>query len=107
MSHDEGSRLRMEELHNRAAMRDAEDTMAAEAQELERELRTFEGHLDQAEQMIDAELRTEHWGHEPGQLADWRSRSDRPASPGRAGARRRAARCGPALLGAPGCTKPA
>jgi hypothetical protein len=45
--------------------------MEAEEREMERAMRAFEDDADQAKRYIKAELRREHWGHEPERPPAW------------------------------------
>ena len=71
--------------------------MEAEEREMERAMKAFEEDADQAKRYIEAEWRTERWGHKPerplhGKLTDGQpSRAQLAAPRGAAVARRHAA----------------
>ena len=62
---DERARQRAEMVGDDLAIRKEERRMSREERRLEREGKEFEDAEKRAEKEIDAELRREHWGHEP------------------------------------------
>ena len=65
------SRLKNAENSERFALRKAEARMAAGIHELDQELSAFAEDLDETEVTVEAELRKEHWGHEPLRPLSW------------------------------------
>jgi hypothetical protein len=92
MTTDEHAKRRNEEQHELFAIRRGEAVMAAKEHELEEALEAFDAEVTKAEQTIDADLREEHWGHEPERLPFWRRGAQgtravpRPANPDPRGA---------------------
>ena len=69
-------RLRVEEIREEFALRDAEQRMAGEARPMERKLKELEEHEMAAEQEIAREWRHEHWGREPERPPAWEATPD-------------------------------
>jgi hypothetical protein len=76
----ERARLHVATDRELAAIRKAEQRMAAEERGLERRLDDFEVDIERAEQTIDVYLRAENCGHEPDRPPFWRT--DGPIRPG-------------------------
>ena len=74
--HDRDELARLEDEENRAefAIRREEEAMAAEEQRLEQEMKDFEAAEERTKKAIEAELREEHWGHDPPRPPAWRER---------------------------------
>jgi len=68
---DEQAKLHDEENRAEFAIRREEAEMAAEEHRLERKMEDFEKAEAQAKRNIEAELRDEHWGHEPEHRLSW------------------------------------
>ena len=73
---DEEARLRAEEDHAQNAIRREERAMAKEQRQLAREMESFVDGEERVEHEIEAELRKEHWGHEPERPLAWKNRRD-------------------------------
>jgi len=71
LEHEDTARLGLEENRAQIAIRRRLAAMAAEQREMERAMRAFEEDADQAKRFIKAELRKEHWGHEPERPPAW------------------------------------
>jgi hypothetical protein len=71
MNGNDRSRLRDENNRERFALRRAERRMDAGAKALEHELEAFGAHLEQVELRIEANVREEHWGHDPERPLSW------------------------------------
>jgi hypothetical protein len=65
------ARLNGEQIRGQAAIRRRLSAMAAEEREMERAMKAFEEDADQAKRFIEAEWRTEHWGHDPEHPPAW------------------------------------
>ena len=76
---EDTARLRDEEFHGQSAIRRELSAMAAEEREMERAMKAFEEDADQAKRLIEAEWRTEHWGHEPERPPAWEVSDSTPA----------------------------
>ena len=72
---DEQAQLHDEENRAEFAIRREEAAMAAEEGRLEHQLEDVERAEAQAKQRIAAELREEHWGHEPERRLSWEEQS--------------------------------
>jgi hypothetical protein len=70
---DELAHLRDEENRDEFAIRRGERRLAAEEQELERELKAFGEVEEETKRRIEAEWRTEHQGHEPERPPSWQA----------------------------------
>lgn len=53
------------------AIRRELSAMTAEEREMERAMKAFEEDADQAKRYIEAEWRSEHWGHDPEHPPAW------------------------------------
>ncbi|MFZ0972087.1 MAG: hypothetical protein WAN22_07650 [Solirubrobacteraceae bacterium] len=60
-----------DEVRARVAIRRGLSAMEAEEREMERAMKAFEEDADQAKRYIEAEWRTEHWGHKPERPPAW------------------------------------
>lgn len=68
---DVHARLRVEEIQDESAMRDAERRMAREERRMEQEIRQLEEDEVAAEQEVAQEWRHEHWGRGPERPPAW------------------------------------
>ena len=73
---DERAHLRDAENRERFAIRRAEDGIAREQRQLEREMDEFEEDERRSERQIEDEWRREHWGHEPERPPVWPKREE-------------------------------
>jgi hypothetical protein len=80
MTGDQDAKRRDEEHRELFAIRREEQAMAAEERKLEEELKSLDADLTQAERTIDADLRQQHWGHDPEQPPFWPRRHSPPAA---------------------------
>lgn len=60
-----------DQVRARFAIRRGLSAMEAEEREMERAMKAFEEDADQAKRYIEAEWRTEHWGHKPERPPAW------------------------------------
>jgi hypothetical protein len=73
---DEEARLRAQEHHAEFAIRREELAMKQQERRLAHELQTLAADEERAEVEIEAEIRVEHWGHEPERPLTWKDRPD-------------------------------
>jgi len=74
MHHDDRSKQHDAQNRELFAIRRTARRLAAEERELERTLRAFGDHIERVEACIEAEMRKEHWGHEPPRPLAWPDR---------------------------------
>jgi hypothetical protein len=74
MEHDDRSTQHDAQNRELFATRRMTRRLAAEERELERKLDAFDDRIHRVEEGIEAELRTEHWGHEPPRPLAWQHR---------------------------------
>ncbi len=68
---DEQAKLHDEENRAEFAIRREEAAMADDERRLEREMEDYDKREEEAKRHIEAELRKEHWGHEPERRPSW------------------------------------
>ncbi len=69
---DDRVSLSDQEIRARLAIRKELSAMTAEEREMDRAMKAFEEDADQAKRYIEAEWRTECWGHEPERPPAWK-----------------------------------
>ena len=72
---DEQAKLHDQENRADFAIRREEAAMDVEARRLEQQMKEFEQEEAQAKRDIEAELRKEHWGHDPERRLSWEEQS--------------------------------
>lgn len=73
---DEQAKLHDEENRAEFATRRQEAAMAGEERRLEHEMEDLEKAQTHAKRQIEAEVREEHWGHEPERPLSWEEQSE-------------------------------
>ena len=77
---DEEARLRAQGHREEFAIRREEQAMAQEERRLAHELQKLSEDEGRTELEIEAEIRTEHWGHEPERPLAWKDRPESASS---------------------------
>jgi len=77
---DDEARLRAQEHQAEFAIRREEQAMAKQERRLAHEIQQLAADEEHTEIEIEAEIRTEHWGHDPERPLAWKDRQARASS---------------------------
>ena len=77
LEREDTARLHAEEIRAESAIRRRLTAMEAEERDMERAMKAFEEDAEQAKRNIEAEWRSEHFGHEPERPPSWNAHGGR------------------------------